>query len=110
MPDSAAPASAAINWPSPVSTLQPSARLRNAQPPVAMTTAPVRATQVSPVWRFTPVAPQTVPCSSTSSSRAGLWSRMRAPDSFTRLRISRMYSGPCSEVQRSVPWSSAGNG
>ena len=110
MPDSSAPASAAISRPSPVSTLQPSARLRNAQPPVAMTTAPARATQVWLVWRFTPVAPQTMPASFTSSSSAGLWSRMRAPAAFTCLRIRRMYSGPCSEVRRCRPSLSVGKG
>ena len=42
MPDIAAPASAAYSAPSPVATSQPSARDRNAHPPVASTTAPAR--------------------------------------------------------------------
>ena len=33
----------------------------------------------------------------------GLWSRMRDPGCFTRLRISRMYSGPCRPRARSWP-------
>ena len=71
IPENSAPTSAAISAPSPVSTFVPSARERNAHPPVASTTAPALIRYSSPVWRCTPAAPDTRPASSTSSSSAG---------------------------------------
>jgi 2-dehydropantoate 2-reductase len=47
-----------------------------------------------PAGRSSTRAPQTTPSASASSSRAGVWSRIRTPSRCRRVRWRRMYSGP----------------
>ena len=78
----------------PVLTSQPSVLDWKAHPPAARTTDPAAMLSTWPVRRSSTRARETTPSASTSSSSAGVWSRIRTRSRCTRVRWRRMYSGP----------------
>ena len=104
-PQNEAPSSAAMRCPSPVSTLQPSAPERNAQPPVASTTAPaVTAPRLVVVLQLDTGRPHHDAVVILSGvSALGCGRATSTPARFTRCRINRMYCGPCKLLRRTPP-------